>query len=138
VAAGNEGHARIPGKHGSAPTVYIAVPVIVPDRPGELLRLLQLVAEERINVLSVEHRREGVDIPAGATGIDLTLLTRDHTLGAPGTTHALTRAVGAQDLLRADHSADTVRVHDRYLLCSDGVHGALESEVDVHLLEQEP
>jgi serine/threonine protein phosphatase PrpC len=58
----------------------------------------------------------------------LTLLTRDHTLGAPGTTHALTRAVGAQDILRVDHAADTARVHDRYLLCSDGVHGALSQQ----------
>lgn len=59
---------------------------------------------------------------------ELTLLTRDHTLGAPGTTHALTRAVGAQDILRADHSAEDVRLHDRYLLCSDGVHGALSHQ----------
>jgi serine/threonine protein phosphatase PrpC len=58
----------------------------------------------------------------------LTQLTRDHTLGAPGTTHALTRAVGAQDILRVDHSAETARVHDRYLLCSDGVHGALSQQ----------
>ena len=56
---------------------HLVVRTWVPDRPGELLRLLQLVAEERVNVLSVEHRREGVDIPLGATGIDLTLLTRD-------------------------------------------------------------
>jgi serine/threonine protein phosphatase PrpC len=58
----------------------------------------------------------------------LTLLTRDHTLGAPGTTHALTRAVGAQEILPVDHGADTARVHDRYLLCSDGVHGALSHQ----------
>ena len=58
----------------------------------------------------------------------LSLLTRDHTLGAPGTTHALTRAVGAQDILRVDHAADSARVHDRYLLCSDGVHGALSQQ----------
>jgi len=58
----------------------------------------------------------------------LTLLTRDHTLGAPGTSHALTRAVGAQDVLRVDHGADSARVHDRYLLCSDGVHGALSQQ----------
>ena len=48
-----------------------------PRIPGELLKLLQLVAEERVNVLSVTHRREGVEIPVGATGIELTLLTRD-------------------------------------------------------------
>ena len=56
---------------------YLVVRSKVPDRPGELLKLLQLVAEERVNVLSIEHRREGVDIPFGATGIDLTLLARD-------------------------------------------------------------
>jgi len=56
---------------------HLFVRTHVPDRPGELLKLLQLVAEERVNVLSVEHRREGVDIPVGATGIDLTLLARD-------------------------------------------------------------
>ena len=56
---------------------HLAVRTWVPDRPGELLKLLELVAQERMNVLSVEHRREGVDIPVGATGIDLTLLARD-------------------------------------------------------------
>jgi threonine dehydratase len=56
---------------------HLVVRTHVSDRPGELARLLQLVAEERVNVLSVEHRREGVDIPVGATGIDLTLLARD-------------------------------------------------------------
>jgi serine/threonine protein phosphatase PrpC len=61
----------------------------------------------------------------------LNLLTTDHTLGAPGTTHALTRAVGAQDSLRVDHHKDTAHLHDRYLICSDGVHGRL-SHRDIH------
>jgi threonine dehydratase len=56
---------------------HLVVRTWVPDRPGELLKLLELVAKERVNVLSVEHRREGVRIPVGATGIELTLLTRD-------------------------------------------------------------
>ncbi|HEY6126521.1 MAG TPA: protein phosphatase 2C domain-containing protein, partial [Steroidobacteraceae bacterium] len=64
---------------------------------------------------------------------ELTLLTTDHTLGAPGTTHALTRAVGAQDSLRVDHFKETAHLHDRYLLCSDGVHGAL-SQKQIHAL----
>jgi serine/threonine protein phosphatase PrpC len=59
---------------------------------------------------------------------ELTLLTTDHTLGAPGTTSVLTRAVGAEERLRADHSAESVQVHDRYLICSDGVHGRLSRE----------
>lgn len=59
---------------------------------------------------------------------DLSLLTTDHTLGAPGTTSVLTRALGAEDRLRADHAAETAQVHDRYLICSDGVHGSLSRE----------
>ncbi len=56
---------------------------------------------------------------------ELALLTTDHTLGAPGTTSVLTRAVGVEDRLCADHAVDAVQVHDRYLICSDGVHGQL-------------
>jgi threonine dehydratase len=56
---------------------HLVVRTWVPDRPGELLKLLALAAEERVNVIAVEHRREGVAIPVGATGIELTLLTRD-------------------------------------------------------------
>lgn len=56
---------------------------------------------------------------------ELTLLTTDHTLGAPGTTSVLTRALGVEDRLCADHAIEAVQVHDRYLVCSDGVHGRL-------------
>jgi len=63
----------------------------------------------------------------------LTQLTTDHTLGAPGTTNALTRAVGAQDSLRVDHFKETVHLHDRYLISSDGVHGTL-SHKEIHTL----
>jgi len=62
---------------------------------------------------------------------DLDLLTTDHTLGAPGTSHALTRAVGAQDTVRVDHVKESLHLHDRYVLCSDGVHGAL-SRREIH------
>src|SRR3954462_6602293 len=49
---------------------HLVVRTWVPDRPGELLKLLELVAKERVNVLDVEHLREGVDIPVAATGIE--------------------------------------------------------------------
>jgi threonine dehydratase len=49
----------------------------VPDRPGELIQLLQLIAAERVNIVSVEHHREGMDIPIGETEVELTLVTRD-------------------------------------------------------------
>ena len=57
VAAGNEGHARIPGKHGTSPTAYASVAVIVPDRPGELARLLHDVGAAGVNLedLRLEH-----------------------------------------------------------------------------------
>jgi len=49
----------------------------VPDRPGELAKLLQLLAEERVNVVEVEHQRETAGLPVGYTGVELTLVTRD-------------------------------------------------------------
>ena len=49
----------------------------MPDRPGELVKLLTLLAEERVNVLSVEHHREGMSIGVAETEIELVLATRD-------------------------------------------------------------
>jgi threonine dehydratase len=64
----------------------------VPDRPGGLAELLELVARARANLVSVEHVREAVPLHVRETGIELTLETRgpDHTeqvlaaLGAAG------------------------------------------------------
>jgi threonine dehydratase len=56
---------------------YLLVRTRVPDRPGELQKLLDLVAAERINVIAVEHRREGAPIAVDETEIWLTLETRD-------------------------------------------------------------
>ena len=56
---------------------YLVVRTELADRPGELIKLLSLVAEERGNVIAVEHHREGMDIPVSATEVELTLVTRD-------------------------------------------------------------
>jgi threonine dehydratase len=56
---------------------YLVLRTRVPDRPGELVKLLSLFAEERVNVVNVEHQREAVGVPIGHTGVELTLLTRD-------------------------------------------------------------
>jgi threonine dehydratase len=56
---------------------YLVVRTTVPDRPGELLKLLGLVAAERVNVISVEHHREGMSISVGETEVELTLGARD-------------------------------------------------------------
>ncbi|MDN4474308.1 prephenate dehydrogenase [Demequina sp. SYSU T00192] len=49
--------ARIPGKHGGATRDWTPVTVIVPDTPGQLLRLLAHTAEVDVNVedIAIEH-----------------------------------------------------------------------------------
>jgi threonine dehydratase len=56
---------------------YLVIRTQIPDRPGELVKLLSLIAEARGNVVSVEHHREGMDVPVAATEVELTLVTRD-------------------------------------------------------------
>jgi threonine dehydratase len=56
---------------------YLVLRTRVPDRPGELAKLLALLGKARVNVLSVEHHREGMDIPISETEVELTLVTRD-------------------------------------------------------------
>jgi threonine dehydratase len=56
---------------------YLVLRTRVPDRPGELAALLDLLAGERVNVVEVEHQRESAGVPVGHTGVELTLLTRD-------------------------------------------------------------
>jgi len=65
-------------RHGlTAAGRYLVMRTKLPDRPGELIKLLSLVAEERGNVIAVEHHREGVDVSVSETEIGLTLVTRD-------------------------------------------------------------
>jgi threonine dehydratase len=65
-------------RHGlAAAGRYLVVRTRVPDRPGELAKLLTLLAQERVNVVEVEHQRETASLPVADTGVELTLLTRD-------------------------------------------------------------
>jgi threonine dehydratase len=65
-------------RHGLASAGrYLVIRTRVPDRPGELARLLTLLANDRVNVVEVEHQRETGDLPVAETGVELTLLTRD-------------------------------------------------------------
>jgi threonine dehydratase len=56
---------------------YLVVRTRLADRPGELIKLLTLFAEEHANVVSVEHHREGMDVPVSETEVEATLLMRD-------------------------------------------------------------
>ncbi len=57
----------------------------------------------------------------------LQCLTQDHVHAHPDLRHVLYRAVGLEENARADYARHDLRTHDRYLLCSDGVHGSLKS-----------
>ncbi len=52
-------------------------------------------------------------------------LTKDHTVGQGDFAHALRRAVGFEEAILFDHASFGLSLYDRFLLCSDGVHGAL-------------
>ncbi len=56
---------------------YLVLRTRLQDRPGELIKLLTLVAGERANVISVEHHREGMEVPVTESEIELTLTMRD-------------------------------------------------------------
>jgi threonine dehydratase len=65
-------------RHGlTAGGRFLYLGTVIPDRPGELSRLLALLAAARVNVLGVEHHREGVSLRVGETRVDLTLQTRN-------------------------------------------------------------
>ena len=55
---------------------YLVLRTRLVDRPGELIKLLSLVAEERGNVVAVEHHREGMDLPVTESEVELTLAMR--------------------------------------------------------------
>ncbi len=56
---------------------YLVIRTHIADRPGALVDLLELVADERGNVVSVEHHREGMAIHVAETEVELTVVTRD-------------------------------------------------------------
>jgi threonine dehydratase len=56
---------------------FLAVRLLIPDRPGELRNVLDLVAEGRGNVVSVDHHREGRTTSPLQTEIELVISTRD-------------------------------------------------------------
>ncbi len=56
---------------------YLALRAMVPDRPGELLRLLSVVAEQNVNVLDVAHHRMAPRTPIQQVEVSLVLETRN-------------------------------------------------------------
>ncbi|MEX2612749.1 MAG: pyridoxal-phosphate dependent enzyme, partial [Gaiellaceae bacterium] len=56
---------------------YLAMRMLIPDRPGELSNVLELVARERGNLVTVDHHREGTTRTALQTEVELVVSTRD-------------------------------------------------------------
>ncbi|MFP3990335.1 prephenate dehydrogenase [Streptomyces sp. E11-3] len=54
---GNAGQVRVPGKHGSAPTAYEIVAVLIDDQPGQLARIFADAGMAGVNIedVRIEH-----------------------------------------------------------------------------------
>lgn len=48
----------------------------LPDRPGQLRRVLDCLSASRANVLDIQHRRSGLNLPLGVVEVDLHIETR--------------------------------------------------------------
>jgi serine/threonine protein phosphatase PrpC len=70
-------------------------------------------------------------------GDRLTLLTVDHVReDGSGRSNILSRALGVEMEVRLDYATQPVARHDRFLLCSDGVHGVLTAETITDILRE--
>jgi len=56
---------------------YLVLRSRLGDRPGELIRFLEVVANTRANIVAIEHRREGVALEVADTEVELTVVTRN-------------------------------------------------------------
>ena len=56
---------------------YLVIALLIPDRPGELAKIVGLIASERANILAIAHHREGRNIGVLQTEAEITLETRD-------------------------------------------------------------
>ena len=99
-----------------------------PARPGARRHGLHLhrARAARADRACAACRRHAA--PIGWAAIAWRCLTTDHvregTTGS-GRSNILFRALGVETEVRLDYATQPVALHDRFLLCSDGVHGSL-------------
>jgi serine/threonine protein phosphatase PrpC len=71
------------------------------------------------------------------SGDRLIIMTTDHVReGEPGRSGVLYRALGVESEVRLDYSSQPIARHDRFLLCSDGVHGFLTLEMIANIMRE--
>jgi threonine dehydratase len=64
-------------RHGlSASGRYVAFRTRISDKPGELYRLLGLIADMGANIVGVEHHREGVAVSMNEVEVTLQIETK--------------------------------------------------------------
>ncbi|HET6374223.1 MAG TPA: pyridoxal-phosphate dependent enzyme, partial [Candidatus Polarisedimenticolia bacterium] len=56
---------------------YLVLRILIPDKPGRLFGILAHLAERKINVLDVQHRRAGWQIPLGWVEVETLVETRN-------------------------------------------------------------
>ena len=68
----------------------------------------------------------------------LACLTTDHVRegGGTGRSNILSRALGVEAEVRLDYAAQPLALHDRFVLCSDGVHAFLSAEAIAGILRE--
>ena len=65
--------------HGlSAAGRFMVMRIVIDDRPGALHQLTGVIADLGLNVMSVEHHREGIELPVASVEAVFTVETRDH------------------------------------------------------------
>lgn len=79
--------------------------------------------DERVLQLTEDHTLINYKLKQG-------LITPEEAKRAAGK-NVITRAVGHKDYVQVDTHFDRARRGDRYLLCSDGLHGYLETDDEV-------
>ena len=91
IEAGNQGRAKIPGKHGGAAREYALLPVVIEDKPGQLAALVSECAKANVNIedLTIEHS------PGQFTGLITLALSKSdaqvlsaHLIGSGWNVHA--------------------------------------------------
>ena len=81
VGNGNIGYARIPGKHGAAPTAYATVVVVVPDTPGALGQLFTDMGAAGVNLEDL-HLEHGLGQPFGLAEVSVLPVVVEQLLAA--------------------------------------------------------
>jgi threonine dehydratase len=103
LSGGNVGAgllAEVARRHETLAGRRLVLPALIPDRPGALAELLEIVAARGANLLDVQHMREGLRLHIRQTSVQLVLETRGRAHAA-----AVTEAVRSAGYPLADDLA---------------------------------